>query len=235
MDEMKSMQDVQKDLESKLAAANDKSSELNEYADDLSTASFATLAAHSHSTATLLRSTTSCATCRRCVFLGTDRCRLDRCRRFAEPQQAQQAVQDAAEGAQSLRHDHQSAQRRCVCFLSGHTPPRADLSLAEIAELKKRLESRSQSMRVKPTQPDPPVDDKETIWGNFQHKSGKQLGLKLKTEFGVNIFRVRSPRTHRAPPSAHARARRMVPVSRTTRRRSSRPGGPPTSLASRPH
>lgn len=77
MDEMKSMQDVQKDLESKLAAANDKSSELNEYADDLSSASSATRAAHSHSTATLLRSTTSCVTCRRCVFLGTDRCRLD--------------------------------------------------------------------------------------------------------------------------------------------------------------
>lgn len=106
-----------------------------------------------------------------------------------------------------MRHDHQSAQRRCVCFLSGRTPPRADLSLAEIAELKKRLESRSQSMRVKPTQPDPPVDDKETIWGNFQHKSGKQLGLKLKTEFGVNIFRVRAQaHTEHRPPLTLAHA-----------------------------
>lgn len=62
--------------------------------------------------------------------------------------------------------------------------------VVEIDELKKKLESmRSQSLRVKPTQPEP--DGKETIWGNFQHKSGKQLGLKLKTEFGVNIFRVR--------------------------------------------
>lgn len=49
---------------------------------------------------------------------------------------------------------------------------------------------RSQSMRVVKTQPAPDADKKETIWGNFQHKSGKQLGIKLKTEFGVNIFKV---------------------------------------------